>query len=81
MFFEEVTREKFDEQFDKVYLSMVKKLEEDPGYSTEKLKEFIESLYVLQGNDWLGRGEAYHQKLSATIAACETLYGERLEKE
>ncbi len=81
MFFEDVSQEKFDDQYDKVYLSMVKKMADDPHYGTAKLKEFIDSLYVLQGNDWLGRGEAYHQNLSATIAACETLYGERLEKE
>ncbi len=39
----------------------------------------LEALYVQDGNDWLGRGEAEQTVLSATIAAFEAVLHSREE--
>ncbi len=41
--------------------------------SPEEFRGMLRTLYVQDGNDWLGRGEAEQTILSATIAAFETV--------
>jgi hypothetical protein len=58
-----------------VFESSLKGLENrkriDPGFSLSDAYSALEHLYVLEGNDWLGRGELGDIVTSATIAAYE----------
>ncbi len=66
----------FDEAYDKIYYTTKDQLENDPNYTYEHLKAFLESLYVHEGNDWYGRGELFQVKINARIAAVQTLMDE-----
>lgn len=43
----------------------------DPAFTLEDARRQLEQLYVLDGNDWLGRGELGDIVSMATIAAYE----------
>jgi len=43
----------------------------DPGFTLDDARAALEHQYVLEGNDWLGRGELGDIVSSATIAAYE----------
>ena len=43
----------------------------DPGFTFEDARSALEHLYVLEGNDWQGRGELGDIVTAATIAAYE----------
>lgn len=48
-------------------------MKEDPNYSIESLESLLESMYIVQGNDQLGRGSRHDISINATIAAAETV--------
>lgn len=64
-----------DQKRKEVFESTLKSLENrrliDPGFTLSDAQSALDHLYVLEGNDWLGRGELGDIVTSATIAAHE----------
>jgi|GEM_PF-228456 len=64
-----------EEKKEALFESTLKGLENhrrvDPGFTLEDARAALEHQYVLEGNDWLGRGELGDIVSSATIAAYE----------
>jgi len=64
-----------EQKRNEVFESSLKGLENrkrvDPGFTLSDACSALEHLYVLEGNDWLGRGELGDIVTSATIAAYE----------
>ena len=53
-----------------------RRLASDPSCSIEELEGTLKNLYIMDGSDWLGRGEVQTISLAATIAAHEVIIGE-----
>lgn len=66
----------FDEAFDTVYINITHRKENDPEFTKQSLKELLDSLYVHQGNNWVGRSQTKDLTNDATIAACEAVLSE-----
>ncbi len=75
-------REQQQEAFDRVYTEthddLIARLESGV-LSPSEFAGMLEALYVQEGNDWLGRGEAEQTVLAATIAAFEAVLHSRSE--
>ncbi|MTI65787.1 MAG: hypothetical protein FH753_04215 [Firmicutes bacterium] len=76
MFLDEILEEKYNDTFKKVYTDLKYQKESDDTYTIDKLKALLESLYINEGNDWLGRGDIKDTVNKATIAACQKLLAE-----
>jgi hypothetical protein len=61
----------YDEVFDTLCRQIEKQRQEDPRFSLDDLEGLLESQYIYQGNDWVGRGRLADLRTSATIAAYE----------
>jgi len=53
-----------------------RRLASDPSCGAEELEGTLKSLYIMDGSDWLGRGEVQSITLAAAIAAHEAVIGE-----
>ena len=62
--------------FNNVYYNFNALKESDDSYSREDLKMQLQDLYIKQGNDWSGRGEAMDIAINAQIAAFEQILSE-----
>lgn len=71
--------DRYDETFDLVYRQL-KLSKETTDYTIRDLELFLESQYVNEGNNWLGRSEVLDAIQGATIAAAETLLHEWKEE-
>ncbi|EOD01033.1 hypothetical protein [Caldisalinibacter kiritimatiensis] len=80
MFLDDVLEKKYNTTYQNVYNDLKQQKENDPSFTIEKLKELLNTLYINQGNDWLGKGEVKNITTSATISACETLLAEWKEE-
>jgi hypothetical protein len=64
-----------DEMYSRIYNEELRGLERrragDPSLTAEDIRLMLKDLYVLDGSDWLGRGEAGDITSNATIAAYE----------
>lgn len=69
----EIEDTKYDIVFDNAYNDIMSTIKTNPNYTIENLQSFLQNLYVVEGNDWLGRGERQALVTSATIAACEVI--------
>ena len=76
MFINEHEELKFNRVFDIVYQSLDSMRKTNPAYKIEDLEKFVQSLYVNDGNNWLGRGEIKNTVNNATIVAAETVLSE-----
>ena len=63
--------EKESEVFENTLRGLENRRRVDPAFTVEDAKSALEHLYILQGNDWLGRGELGDIITAATIAAYE----------
>ncbi len=52
----------------------------DTGFSAGEARKVLESLYVSQGNNWVGRGSLAALSMEATIAAYEQFIAQEEEK-
>ena len=66
----------YQENYEKELRGLRRRLESDPSCSVNDLEGTLKNLYILEGSDWLGRGEPQSITLSATIAAYETIIEE-----
>jgi hypothetical protein len=70
-------REKiFEDTFNNVCTDMRRRRQTDSQFTKEYLEGVLQSLYVDQGNDWVGRGEVRDIINDATISACELILSE-----
>jgi cephalosporin-C deacetylase-like acetyl esterase len=53
-----------------------RRVETEPGFGAAEVRGFLETAYVNQGNDWLGRGAVHDTIEAATIAAHEAILAE-----
>lgn len=78
---EEMLQQIFDEAYDEAYAYFTLRKEEEPSFTRENLVGLLESLYVRQGNNWDGRGQAKDLAQSAMIAAGEAVLSEWPQQE
>jgi hypothetical protein len=57
--------------FDMETLGLERRRSADPACAAADIEGILRSLYIMDGTDWLGRGEVQDITLSATIAAYE----------
>ncbi len=62
---------KREEVFESTLRGLQNRRRIDPSFTLEDLRSALNYFYVLDGNDWLGRGELGDIVSSATIAAYE----------
>lgn len=68
--------QKYDEVFEQELRGLERRREADPGCTVEDLEGLLEHLYIMDGADWLGRGEVQDIIMAATIAAYEHFIAE-----
>ena len=66
----------YQENYEKELRGLRRRLESDPSCCIKDLEGTLKNLYILDGSDWLGRGELQSITLSATIAAYEAIIEE-----
>jgi hypothetical protein len=66
----------YTENYEKELLGLRRRLETDPSCTAKDLEGTLKHLYIMEGSDWLGRGEVQSITLSASIAAHETIIDE-----
>ena len=67
------SEQKYDEVFESTYAFLTKKKILDLDKEIKMLETTIDSLMIYSGNDWTGRGESASNRISAQLAATETL--------
>ncbi|MDR0473675.1 MAG: hypothetical protein LBH43_08425 [Treponema sp.] len=70
----------YRDTYEKEIVGLRRRLAADPSCTTVDIEGILKSLYIMDGSDWLGRGELQSINLSATIAAYETII-EELKKQ
>ena len=80
MFIDDYYEQKYKEVFDSVYKFLKMKEEPDLDTNIEYLENYLEDMYNLEGQDWLGRSEGREISIGASIAACQVLINELKEK-
>ena len=68
--------EKESEVFEGTLRGLENRKKVDPAFKLDDAKSALAHLYILEGNDWLGRGELGDLITSATIAAYEHFVAE-----
>lgn len=63
----------FNDSFDNAYAYFTLRKAEDQAFTRDYLQGLLESLYVRQGNNWDGRGQAKDMLQSGMIAAAELI--------
>jgi hypothetical protein len=69
----------YAENYERELAGLKRRLEADPSCTVKDLEGTLKHLYIMEGADWLGRGEVQSITLSASIAAHEAIIDE-LEK-
>lgn len=62
---------KYDETYEQELRGLERRRAADPALKPADLEGQLQHLYIMQGSDWVGRGELQDTILSATIAAYE----------
>jgi hypothetical protein len=70
----------YKDAFDREIWGLRRRLESDPLCTAGDLEGTLHSLYIMDGADWLGRGEVQGTVMAATIAAHETIIEELKKK-
>lgn len=68
---EEYLQKIFDDSFDEAFEHFMMRKRKDPEFNKAFLEGLLESLYVRQGNNQDGRGQAKDMYQSGLIAAAE----------
>jgi hypothetical protein len=70
--FEELS---YKETFNSMYCDIMNK-KENRTLRRDELEALLKSLYVSEGNNWVGQSEIKQLRQAATIAACEVILSE-----
>ncbi|NLI20868.1 MAG: phosphonoacetaldehyde reductase [Clostridiales bacterium] len=73
---EQYLQEIYDDAFSTAYESFRSRRATDARFTRAYLRGLLESLYVAQGNNWLGRGEVKEAAQNGMIAAAEAVLDE-----
>lgn len=76
MFIDEHNDKKYKEVFSSVYTFLKMKQEPSLEANIKYLENYLEDMYTLEGQDWLGRSEGQAISISASIAACQVVLDE-----
>jgi hypothetical protein len=68
--------ETYRKSYEKELEGLLRRIAIDPSCTAENLEGTLKSLYIMDGSDWLGRGEVQSLNLAAAIAAHETVIDE-----
>ena len=68
--------QQYNQVFEAVCRRVQRRRQTDPDFTLERLRGVLETQYVYQGNDWVGRGAVANTTIAATIAAYEHLLAE-----
>jgi hypothetical protein len=63
----------YQDTYEKELRGIRRRMESAGGCTLEDLEGTLKHLYIMDGQDWLGRGEVQSLILAATIAAYETV--------
>ena len=63
--------EKYRQVFEEETTGLERRRAHDPSCTIDDLQGILKNLYIMDGNDWVGRGQVQDITLSATIAAYE----------
>ena len=66
----------YRDAYEKEIRGLQRRLALDPFCTAEDLEGTLKSLYIMDGSDWLGRGEVQSTILTAAIAAHEAIIAE-----
>ena len=67
---------KYDEVFEQELRGLERRRNVDPNCTVKDLEGVLEHLYIMDGADWIGRGEVQDIIMAATIAAYEHFIAE-----
>jgi hypothetical protein len=67
---------KYRETFEAELRGLERRRAADPSCKIEDIEGTLKNLYIMEGQDWLGRGEVQDIALSAAIAAHERFIDE-----
>jgi hypothetical protein len=67
---------KYAETLEEEMRGLHRRRESDPGCTVADLEGILAHLYIMEGADWVGRGEVQDITLGATIAAYERVIAE-----
>jgi pimeloyl-ACP methyl ester carboxylesterase len=76
MSFDDWQQQKSAQVFEQTFLQVQQRRQTDSGFTIGRLDGLLQTEYVNQGNDWVGRGTVEHIVRSATIAAYEVALAE-----
>ena len=65
--------ERYREVFEQTHRQIEDRRRTDPEFTVDRLEELLNSMYNLQGHNWVGRGIVEDVTDSATIAAYESV--------
>ena len=73
MFFDEAIEDKYNQVYHELYENLKLQYATNISQGVLNLQAELEDLYVLEGNNMLGRNDFKSASIAANIAACETL--------
>ena len=68
--------ERYDGTFESVYWSLSKMVQQDHDRAERYIRGILKNLYIMQGNDWTGRGAIGNAGVDGSIAAYECILAE-----
>jgi len=68
--------EKYLVVFEEELLGLERRRENDPHFTVSDAAGVLQHLYIMDGNDWTGRGQVQDVTMAATIAAYEKFISE-----
>ena len=78
---QDLKKQKYEEVFEDTLLNLEYRRQNDPDFNLVEMKRLIETEYVNQGNDWVGRGGLFDVVEEATLAAYELFYSRWRQEE